>query len=113
MERHQDKIPVYILMSLAFKYPCILDWAFATLSKRAAEMAVNKATVTRMANSNPQLHRHTSSLTFRHPPPHSARISYANEGPLFVSEQLSTNTVSAFRKVWALRLWNHYNLKPM
>ena len=59
-----------------------------TLSKRVAEMAVHKATVARMANSNPQLHRHTSSLAFRHHPPHSARISYANEGPLSVSAQL-------------------------
>ena len=36
---------------------------------------------------------HTLSITFRHLPPNSARFSYATEGALFISEQLSSDTV--------------------
>ena len=44
--------------------------------------------------------------TFRHLPPNSARLSYATEGALFISAQLSTDAVSVLRKVWVLiRLW--------
>ena len=36
----------------------------------------------------------------------SARFSYVTEGALFISTQLSSNAVSALRKVWVLiRLW--------
>ena len=46
---------------------------------------------------------HTPSTAFRHLPPHSARFSYATEGALFISAQLSTD---ALRKVRVLiRLW--------
>ena len=45
---------------------------------------------------------HTPSIAFRHPPPNSARFSYATEGALFISAQLSTDAVSALRKVWVL-----------
>ena len=38
---------------------------------------------------------HTPSIAFRHLPPNSARFSYATEGALFVSVQLSTDVVSA------------------
>ena len=50
------------------------------------------------------IHRrtHTPSITFRHPPPNSARFSYATEGAFFISAQLSTDAVSALRKVWVL-----------
>ena len=49
---------------------------------------------------------HTPSITFRHLPPNSARFGYATDGALFISVQLSTNTVSALRKVRVLiRLW--------
>ncbi len=49
---------------------------------------------------------HTPSTAFRHFPPNSARFSYATEGVLFISAQLSTNAVSAVRKVPVLiRLW--------
>ena len=49
---------------------------------------------------------HTPSIAFRHLPPNSARFSYATEGALFISAQLSTDAVSALRKVWVLiRLW--------
>ena len=34
------------------------------------------------------------SLAFRHPPPNSARFSYATEGALFISAQLSTDANS-------------------
>ena len=48
----------------------------------------------------------TPSIGFRHLPPNSARIGYATEGALFASTQLSTDAVSALRKVWVLiRLW--------
>ena len=36
---------------------------------------------------------------FRHLPPNSARFSYATEGVLFISAQLSTDAVSALRKI--------------
>ena len=50
--------------------------------------------------------RHTPSTAFRHLPPNSARFSYATEGALFISAQLSTDAVSALQKVWVLiRLW--------
>ena len=45
---------------------------------------------------------HTPSCAFRHLPPNSARFSYATEGALFISAHLSTDAVSAFRKVWGL-----------
>ena len=47
---------------------------------------------------------HTPSVAFWHLPPNSARIGYATEGALFISAQLSTDAVSAFRKVWVL-IW--------
>ena len=50
--------------------------------------------------------RHTPSTAFRHLPPNSARSSYATEGALFISAQLSSDAVSALRKIWVLiRLW--------
>ena len=45
---------------------------------------------------------HTPSTAFRHIPPNSARFSYATEGALFISAQLSTDAVSALRKVRVL-----------
>ena len=45
---------------------------------------------------------HTPSTAFRHLPPNSARFSYATEGALFISTQLSTDAVSALRKVRVL-----------
>ena len=51
-----------------------------------------------------QLHEHL--------PPNSARIGYATEGALFVSMQLSANTVSALSKVWVLiRLWKQHSVQ--
>ena len=48
----------------------------------------------------------TPSIAFRHLPPNSARFGYATEGALFISAQLSTDAVSALRKVRVLiRLW--------
>ena len=37
---------------------------------------------------------HTPSIAFRHRPPNSARFSYATEGALFISAQLSTDAVT-------------------
>ena len=45
---------------------------------------------------------HTLSVAFRHLPPNSARFGYATEWALFISAQLSTDAVSALRKVWVL-----------
>ena len=45
---------------------------------------------------------HTPSIAFRHLPPNSARFSYATEGAFFISAQLSTDAVSALRKVRVL-----------
>ena len=47
---------------------------------------------------------HTPSIAFQHLPPNSARFSYATEGALFISAQLSSDAVSALRKVLAL-IW--------
>ena len=41
---------------------------------------------------------HTPSTAFRHLPPNSARFSYATEGALFLSAQLSSDAASALRK---------------
>ena len=49
-----------------------------------------------------QMHAHTPSVAFWHLPPNSARFSYATEGALFISVQLSTDMVSELRKVWIL-----------
>ena len=54
------------------------------------------------------VHSHTPSTAFRHLPPNSARFGYATEGALdFISAQLSSDEVSALRKVRVLikRLW--------
>ena len=48
---------------------------------------------------------HTPNIAFRHLPPNSARFSYATEGALSViSAQLSSDAVSALRKVRVL-IW--------
>ena len=41
----------------------------------------------------------TPSIVFRHLPPNSARFGYATERALFISAKLSTDAVSALRKV--------------
>ena len=45
---------------------------------------------------------HTRSIAFRHLPPNSATFGYATEGALFISAQLSSDAVSALRKVRVL-----------
>ena len=54
---------------------------------------------------------HTLSTAFRHLPPNSARFGYATEGALFISAQLSTDAVSALRKLRVLT-WCRSNLAP-
>ena len=44
----------------------------------------------------------TPSIAFRHLPPNSACFSYATDGALFISAQLSSDAVSALRKVRVL-----------
>ena len=46
-----------------------------------------------------QCQGHTPSIVFRHLPTNSARFGYATDGALFISAQLSTDAVSALRKV--------------
>ena len=43
---------------------------------------------------------HTPSIAFWHLPPNSARFSYATEGALFISAQLSTDAVSERFGYW-------------
>jgi len=45
---------------------------------------------------------HTPSIAFRHFPPNSAGFSYATERALFISAQLSSDAVSALRKLRVL-----------
>ena len=45
---------------------------------------------------------HIPNIAFRHLLPNSARSGYATEGALFTSAQLSTDAVSALRKVCIL-----------
>ena len=54
--------------------------------------------------SRTELWAHTPSIAFWHPPPNPARFSYATEGVLLISAQLSTDAVSALWKVWVL-IW--------
>ena len=60
----------------------------------------------------PEHSTHTPSTAFRHLPPNSARFGYATQGALFISAQLSTDTVSALRKVRVLiTLWKQPSAK--
>ena len=52
------------------------------------------------------------TIAFRHLPPNSARFGYVTEGALFISAQLSTDAVSALRKVWVLIKDCGSNLAP-
>ena len=55
---------------------------------------------------------HTPIIAFRHLSPKSARFSYATEGALFIFAQLSTDAVSALRKVWVLiGLWKQHSVQ--
>ena len=49
-----------------------------------------------------QTPNHTPNIAFWHLPPNSARTGYTTEGALFISTQLSTDAVSALRKVQVL-----------
>ena len=44
---------------------------------------------------HPHTHTHIPSIAFQHLPPNTARFSYATEGALFISAQLSTDVDSA------------------
>ena len=55
---------------------------------------------------------HTPNIAFRHLPPNSARFGYATEGARFISAQLSTDAVSALRKVRVLIYDCKSNLAP-
>ena len=52
----------------------------------------------------PSLPTLSLSIAFRHLHPNSATTGYATEGALFISAQLTTDAVSALRKVWVLLL---------
>ena len=78
---------------------------FSLLSFRLLLLLLN-LTLRRFHLRGTDARSHTPSIAFRHLPPNSARFGYATEGALFISAQLSTDAVSALRKVWLLiRLW--------
>ena len=55
---------------------------------------------------------HTPSVALRRLPPNSARVGYATEGAVFIPAQLSSDAVSALRKVWVLiRLWKQHGVQ--
>ena len=56
---------------------------------------VNLSTMPHNIQYNEQVLCHILSIAFRHLLPNSARFSYATEGALFISAQLSSNVVSA------------------
>ena len=59
------------------------------------------------STSSPRPHQgHTPGIALQHLPPNSARTGNATEGVLFTATHLSTDAVSALRKVWVpVRLW--------
>ena len=84
-----------------------LDKALTHISQISGDCHVNNTTVWVQDDDTCQddktKHKaHTPSIAFQHLPPNSARFSYATHGGLFISEQLSTDAVSALRKVWVL-----------
>ena len=58
------------------------------------------------AHTPPKDRMHTPSTAFLHLPPNSARFSYATEGALFISVQLSSDVVST------LQVSKHDALRP-
>ena len=67
---------------------------------RSVTNAVQVAACSSREKARPTFRAHA----FRHLPPNSARFSYATEGVLFISAQLSSDAVSALRKVRVL-IW--------
>ena len=74
----------------------------------SASLSSVKAQLRRISSSPPfhgmyiYMCLHTPSIAFWHVPPNYARFGYATEGALFISALLSTDAVSALRKVWVL-----------
>ena len=86
-----------------------LDKALTHISQISGDCHVNNSTVWVQDDDTCQddktKHKaHTPSIAFQHLPPNSARISYATQGALFISVQLSSDVVSALWKVWVL-IW--------
>ena len=80
----------------------------STYARRARTHTHTHAHTYTHARTHARTHTHTPSIAFRHLPPNSARFSYATERALFISAQLSTDTVSALQKVWVL-----INMRPI
>ena len=55
-----------------------------------------------MPPTDDNIQTHTPSIAFRFLPPNPDRFGYATEGALFISAQLSSDAVSALRKVSVL-----------
>ena len=92
--------PWPVLNNLAItprRRPCLQQRAGPARSARDARDAVTDIMQQRGAYFFPHTMVHTPSIAFRHLPPESA-----TEGALFISAQLSTDAVSALRKVWVL-----------
>ena len=72
--------------------------------------SVNYPAFTSFSEREPERERererepHTLSIAFRYLPPNSARFSYATDGALFISAQLSSDSISALRKIRVL-IW--------
>ena len=89
------------------KSSCILTYLFLHFFLLSCAMTGTKF----MSHTNVHV-AHTLSITFWHLPPNSARTSYATEGALFISAQLSTDTVSALWKVRVLtRQWKQRSIQ--
>ena len=78
-------------------------WSDGKLVRKEAGLRAQSGTLDSISqHSIPHDGQHTPNIAFRHLPPNSARFSYATEGALFISVQLSSDAVSALRKVRVL-----------
>ena len=88
-----------ICMLILFQYLLLMLVAFDTLDHTIHLECLFLFLFLYLANSIYQCQLHTPSIAFRHLLPNSARFSYATEGVLFISAQLSSDTVSTLQKV--------------
>ena len=94
------------LLLLSYQYPNLSGGADRVCGQLRGDKECPFSGVTKSGSleegAGKLVHSHTPSTAFRHLPPNSARFSYATEGALFISAQLSSDAVSALRKVWVL-----------
>ena len=81
----------------------IVGWPWCSVQTvQRSELVCRLSYAVGRDSHTPHTQRHTPSIAFRHLPPNSARFRYATEGALFISAQLSSDAVSALRKVRVL-----------